>query len=81
MLSQALAVAPEIVRLVDCEAFLCFICLTCVKVVLCLLLAGVGQVEDGLWEGLCTDMEPDSPSVFSFLNAPSKLKNCIFGME
>ena len=48
------------------------------NVVLCLLLAGVGQVEEGLCEGLCdglcTDMELGSPSVFNFLNAPSIVK-------
>ena len=49
--------------------------LTWVKVVLCLLLAGVGQVEEweeGLWEELCTDIELVSPSVFNFLKAPSR---------
>ena len=41
--------------------------LTCVKVVLCLLLAGVGQLEEAAW----TDIPAESPSVFNFLNAPS----------
>ena len=44
--------------------------LTWVKVVRCRLLAGVGQLEEGAW---CTDIPPpDSPSVFSFLKAPSE---------
>ena len=41
--------------------------LTCVKVVLCLRLAGVGQLEEAAW----TDIPAESPSVFNFLNAPS----------
>ena len=45
------------------------------NVVLCLLLAGVGQLEEGLCEGLWTDIPPDSPSVFNFLNAPSGKRN------
>ena len=49
-------------------------CFTCVKVVLCLRLAGVGQEDEGAWEGAWTeDMPPASPSVFSFLKAPSEL--------
>ena len=52
----------------------CNPCFTCVKVVLCLRLAGVGQEDEGLWEGAWTeDMPPASPSVFSFLKAPSEL--------
>ena len=48
-------------------------CCTCVKVVLCLRLAGVGQEDEGAWEGAWTeDMPPASPSVFSFLKAPSE---------
>ena len=64
-------------------------CCTCVKVVLCLRLAGVGQEDEGAWEGAWTeDMPPASPSVFSFLKAPSeyydsftrfynRIENCI----
>ena len=44
--------------------------LTCVNVVRCRRLAGVGQLEEGAW---CTDIPPPaSPSVFSFLKAPSE---------
>ena len=51
-------------------------CCTCVKVVLCLRLAGVGQEDEGAWEGAWTeDMPPASPSVFSFLKAPSEFYN------
>ena len=51
---------------------------TWVKVVLCLRRAGVGQVDEEEWDGLCTDIPPVSPSVFNFLNAPSAYLILVF---